>query len=205
MKVILTQEVKGRGAEGDVVDVARGFAVNYLFPRNMAIQATSGNLKQLEQRIHNIRKRDEERTSSASATSESLDGKKVTISAKVGEEGKLFGSVTALMIEEAIREQLGQEVDRKRIETHGHIKTAGEHPIEILIYRDIKAQVVVQVVAEGEPVPTTDVVEVEGVDAGGESFVEVVEESAAQAEADLAIDEATEDVAESADTDEAAE
>ena len=57
MKVILLQELKGRGGEGDVIDVARGFAVNYLFPRKVAVEATSGNLKQLEQRRHNIEKR----------------------------------------------------------------------------------------------------------------------------------------------------
>ncbi|MBI5231848.1 MAG: 50S ribosomal protein L9 [Coriobacteriales bacterium] len=193
MKVILTQEVKGRGAEGDVVDVARGFANNYLFPRSMAIPATSGNLKQLEQRMHNIRKRDEERISGASSLSEALDGKSVTISAKVGEEGKLFGSVTSVMVEEAIREQLGQEVDRKRIETHGHIKEVGEHPVDVTIYRDIKATVTVNVVAEGAPIPTTEVVEVEGVAADDEAFVHVVAESAEQAEAELALEEAVSD------------
>jgi len=191
MKVILTNEVKGRGAEGDVVDVARGFAVNYLFPRDMAIPATSGNLKQLEQRMHNIRKRDESAVEGANAVFNALDGKTVTVTAKVGEEGKLFGSVTSMMVEEAIREQLGQEVDRKRIETHGHIKEAGEHGVDILIYRDIKASVIVNVVAEGA-IPTTEVVEVEGVGADGEAFVEVVEESTEQADADLAVDEAVE-------------
>lgn len=199
MKVILTNEVKGRGAEGDVVEVARGFAVNYLFPRNMAIPATSGNLKQLEQRMHNIRKRDEQAVDGANAILAALDGKTVIVTAKVGEEGKLFGSVTSMMVQEAILEQLGQEVERKRIETHGHIKEAGEHGVDILIYRDIKAHVVVNVVADGAPIPTTEVVEVEGVGADGEAFVEVVEETTAQDDGDVAVDEAADDEAESTD------
>ncbi len=95
MKVILLQELKGRGGEGDVIDVARGFAVNYLFPRNVAIEATPGNLKQLESRMHNIRKRDEARVAEASDLAAALDGKSVGIEAKVGEEGRLYGSVRA--------------------------------------------------------------------------------------------------------------
>ena len=85
MKVILLQELKGRGGEGDVVEVARGFAVNYLLPRKVAIEATSGNLKQLEQRRHNIQKREEQRIGDAESMRSALDGKAVTIVAKVGE------------------------------------------------------------------------------------------------------------------------
>lgn len=149
MKVILLQELKGRGGEGDVIDVARGFAVNYLFPRKVAIEATPGNLKQLEARMHNIRKRDEARVADANELAASLDGKSVGIEAKVGEEGRLYGSVTAQMIEDAIKEQLGVEVDRRKIETHGAIKELGPHEVEVAIYRDVKAHVTVNVVPEG--------------------------------------------------------
>jgi large subunit ribosomal protein L9 len=149
MKVILLQELKGRGAEGDVIEVAHGFAVNYLLPRKVAIEATSGNLKQLEARMHNIRKRDEVRLADAGQLSSSLEGKSVGIEAKVGDEGRLYGSITAQMIEDAIREQLGVEVDRRKIETHGHIKELGAHPVEISIYREVKAQLIVNVVPEG--------------------------------------------------------
>ncbi len=153
MKVILTQELKGRGGEGDVIDVARGFAVNYLLPRKIAIEATPGNLKQLEQRLHNIKKREDARVDGAGSLASALEGKTVTIAAKVGEEGRLFGSVTAPMIHEAILEQLGVDVDRRRIETHGHIKDVGAHVVDVSIYRDIRAQLTVDVVAEGTPVP----------------------------------------------------
>lgn len=175
MKVILLQELKGRGGEGDVIEVARGFAVNYLLPRKVAIEATSGNLKQLEQRRHNIQKREEQRIGSAESLRAALDGKSVTIGAKVGEEGRLFGSITSPMVEEAIREQLGAEVDRRKIETHGHIKEVGPHVVDITVYRDVKAQVTVNVVAEGAQAPEAVATEVEVVAEEGEAFVELTE------------------------------
>jgi len=197
MKVILLQELKGRGGEGDVVEVAHGFAVNYLLPRNIAIQATAGNLKQLSQRSGNIQKRESQRTTEAEGLAGQLNGKVVTVEAKVGEEGRLFGSVTHAMIEAALLEQLGLEIDRRKIETHGAIKVAGPHAIEVSIYRDTKAELTVNVVAEGavaaaSVVPETVVVEVEGIDAEGDEFVEVVEETAEQASTDVALDEAAE-------------
>jgi large subunit ribosomal protein L9 len=190
MKVILLQELKGRGGEGDVVEVARGFAVNYLLPRKVAIEATKGNLKQLEQRRHNIKAREDQRLGSAQALFDKLNGKTVRIEAKVGEEGRLFGSVTSAHIEAAIAEQLGVEVDRRKIETHGHIKETGHHAVDVAIYRDVKAEVVVDVVAEGAPeVPTTVVEVVEGIDAEGGAFVDVVEETAEQAAEDVAVED----------------
>ena len=195
MKVILLQELKGRGGEGDVVEVARGFAVNYLFPRKAAIEATSGNLKQLGQRANNIKKREELRIGDADSLASRINGQTVTIEAKVGEEGRLFGSVTTTLIEAAILAQLGVEVDRRKIETHGHIKDAGPHTIEVSVYREVKAELTVNVVAEGgvitPAVPKTPVAEVEGVDSSGEAFVEVVEETPEQADADVALEEAT--------------
>jgi len=198
MKVILLQELKGRGGEGDVIEVARGFAVNYLLPRKVAIEATPGNVKQLEQRLHNIKKREDQRLNDAGSLASALEGKSVKIFAKVGEEGRLFGSVTAPMVEDAIRDQLGVEVDRRRIETHGHIKEIGPHTVDIAIYRDVKAHLVVDVVAEGSVVTETVVAEVEGVDASGEAFVEIVEETPEQAENEVALEEAADEVAEEA-------
>jgi len=194
MKVILLQELKGRGGEGDVIEVARGFAVNYLMPRKVAIEATKGNLKQLEQRSKNIKVREEGRLSDAEELAASLADKVVTVEAKVGDEGRLFGSVTSTMIEAAIVAQLGVELDKRKIETHGHIKTAGVHPVTVAIYRDVKAELSINVVGEGHvesaPVATTVVAEVEGIGADGEPFVEIVEETAEQAAADVAVDEA---------------
>ena len=85
MKVILLSELRGKGGEGDIVDVAQGYAENYLFPQRIAIAATKGNIKQLEERRHNIAKREEQRIADAEATKAALEGKSVTVEAKVGE------------------------------------------------------------------------------------------------------------------------
>jgi len=149
MKVILTGELKGHGGEGDVIEVTRGFANNYLLPQHKAIPATPGNLKQLEARKHHIEKREAQRLAEAGDYTKLLDGKTVTITVKVGDAGRLFGSVTAPIIVEAIQAAYDVEVDRHKIETHGAIKTIGEHPVEVAVYREIKAHLTVKVVGEG--------------------------------------------------------
>lgn len=150
MKVILTQELKGTGGEGDVVDVARGYAVNYLLPRRLAVEATPGNLKQFEARRGNILKREEARVGEARSLAERLVGGRVVVVAKAGDEGRLFGSVTSAMVVNAIAEQLDVDVDRRKIDVHGHIKTLGEHAVTVQVYRDIKTEVIVAVIPEGE-------------------------------------------------------
>lgn len=145
MKVILLSELKGKGGEGDVVDVAPGFANNYLYPNKIAIPATKGNLKQLEQRKHNIAAREENRIAEANASKAALDTLTVKVEARVGEEGVLFGSVTAAQIAEALKAQADMEIDRRRIELKTAIKTAGEHTVQVSLYRDIKADLTVLV------------------------------------------------------------
>lgn len=171
MKVILLTELKNKGGEGDVVEVARGFFNNYLGPQKMAILATKGNLKQLEQRRGNIAKREEQRIADANALKASLEGKKIMVEAKVGEEGVLFGSVTAQMIVDAVKNDLDIDIDRKRVELRKAIKTAGEHVVALSIYRDIKVDLNLVV---GEP-KAEEVVE--------EEAAEAVEETAETAEA----------------------
>ena len=110
MKVILLGELRGKGGEGDIVDVAQGYAENFLFPNKIAQPATPGNIKQLEERRHNIAKREEQRIADANATKAALDGKLVTVDARIGEEGQLFGSVTTAQIADAIEAQLNVTV-----------------------------------------------------------------------------------------------
>lgn len=148
MKVILLGELRGKGGEGDVVDVAQGYAENFLFPNKMALPATPGNIKQLEERRHNIAKREEKRIADAEAVKAALEGKNVTVDVKVGEEGQLFGSVTTTMIAAAIKDQLGVEVDRKRVERSAAIKQAGIHEVNVNLYREIGATLTVTV---GDP------------------------------------------------------
>lgn len=152
MKVILLQELKGKGGEGDVIDVADGFANNYLLTQGIAIKATKGNLKQLEQRKHNIAKREETRLADAVKLQETLEKTIVKIVAQVGEEGQLFGSVTAQIIADACKEQAGIDVDKRRIELGKPIKMAGEHEVAVSIYREIKGIIKVRVVGEEEVV-----------------------------------------------------
>jgi len=185
MKVILTAEVKGKGHEGDIVEVARGYAVNYLLPRKMAVEATAGAVKQLEARMSNIRKRNEARMTDAQSIAARVDGKAVVIEAKVGQDGKLFGSVTTLMIEEAAAAQLGVDIDHKRVHLPRPIKTAGAHDVSVSIFGEVKATLVVKVIAEGtaadavvEAVPVVEAEEtVEIADAPVEAADEVAEEA----------------------------
>ncbi|MFD0703079.1 50S ribosomal protein L9 [Slackia equolifaciens] len=171
MKVILLTELRGKGGEGDVVDVAPGFFNNYLGPQKMAILATKGNLKQLEQRKSNIAKREEKRIADAEALKASLEGKSIFVEAKVGEEGVLFGSVTAAMVADAVKAETGVEIDRKRLEMGSAIKTAGAHTVALSIYRDIKVELALTVGDKKEEEPVAE----EAVEAA-----EVAEEAATE-------------------------
>ena len=175
MKVVLLDEIKGKGGEGDIIDVAQGYAENYLIPQKLAVAATKGNLKQLEERRNNIEKREAVRLADANALKAKLDGQKVAVDAKVGEEGVLFGSVTAAMIVDAIKAELGVEIDRKRVELGKPIKVAGSHEVEISIYREIKASIVVLVGVEEQAEETVEAEEV-----AAEETAEVETEAAAE-------------------------
>ena len=177
MKVILLGELRGKGGEGDIVDVAQGYAENFLFPNKIAQPATPGNIKQLEERRHNIAKREEQRIADANALKTALDGKLVTVDARIGEEGQLFGSVTTAQIAEAIAQQLNVTVDRKRIARSTSIKTAGRHNVIVELYRDIVATVVVLVGAEDAP---------SAEDAAEEVSTEASEEKATETEVESA-------------------
>ncbi|WP_329934769.1 50S ribosomal protein L9 [Slackia isoflavoniconvertens] len=164
MKVILLTEVQGKGGEGDVVEVARGFFNNYLGPQKKAVLATAGNLKQLEQRRGNIAKREEKRIADAEALKASLEGKKIFVDAKVGEEGVLFGSVTTSMIADAVLAETGVEIDRKRLDIRKAIKTAGEHIVALNIYRDIHVDLQLMVGVKAVEEVEEAVVEAEAVE-----------------------------------------
>ena len=213
MKVILLDEIKGKGTEGDVVDVARGYAVNYLFPRKLATEATSGNLKQLRARSANIEKRELDRKAEAEGIAAKLDGRRVTIEAHAGEGGRLFGSVTGPMIEDAVLQQLDVDIDRKKMDIHGHIKELGEHPIKVRLHSEVSPEIIVVVVAAAvpgaEPAPAAvvaEVVEADVADAEGAETADVVEDAEAVEAADeTAAEEQAEEAAEAAGPEEAAE
>jgi large subunit ribosomal protein L9 len=179
MKVILLKELRGRGGEGDVIDVARGYAKNYLLTQGYAVEATPGNLKQLEQKRNNIAKREEVRLSDAEALAAKLNGANIAVIAQVGDEGQLFGSVGAPAIAEAISAELGIEIDRRRVELGKPIKQVGTYPVSVNIYRTIKATVNVIVKGEGD-------------------IEEILEEAAAEAVVEEVIEEVVEEAIEEA-------
>ena len=194
MEVILLKELRGRGGEGDVINVERGFANNYLLRQGYAIKATPGNLKQLEERRKNIEKREEVRLADANALVEKLNGLDLDIFVQVGEEGQLFGSVTAPMIADAIIAE-GIEIDRRRVELGKPIKALGTFPVEVSIYRDIKATVNVNV--KGEGAAEDEVAEAEAAaeaaeDAVVDAIEEAVEEAVAEAELEAVAEAAVE-------------
>lgn len=153
MEVILRQAVPSLGKEGDVVRVAHGYANNYLIPRGMAVLATRGELKQLEQRRTAIERREAAARSEAQTVADRLSGKTIDISVKVGEEGRLFGSVTPKDIAAAIKEQLQMDVDRRNIDVSEHIKEAGSHEATIHVYPGVEAKITVNVAGEAGTVP----------------------------------------------------
>lgn len=197
MEVILLKELRGRGGEGDVIDVSRGFANNYLLRQGYAIKATPGNLKQLEERRKNIEKREEVRIANANELAEKLNGLNVNVTVQVGEEGQLFGSVTAPMIADAIVEQ-GVEIDKRRVELGKPIKMVGEFPVDVSIYRDIKATVNVvvageQVEGEAAEAIADDITAEQG--SAAEPSAEVQEEALVEAEGAAVVDALAEAVA----------
>ena len=144
MKVILIQEVPHLGRVGDQVDVARGYARNYLIPRQLAVEATSPNLRALEQFKAQVRRREERLRQEAESLAERLRGVIVTIVRPAGEQDRLFGSVTSSDIAEALAQQ-GIELDRKKIAMDGPIKALGTFVVPIRLYRETGAEIQVQV------------------------------------------------------------
>lgn len=172
MKVILTEDVQGLGSTGDVTDVAQGYASNFLIPRKMAVPATPGNLKHWDDKRTWIVKREAASRAEAEAIAAKIEGGKLTIIAKAGEEGRLYGSVTVKDIAAKILDELKVEVDRKKILLPEPIKTAGEHEATVRIYKDVEAKVVVDVVGELEESEAPPV----------EEFVEKLPENMVEAE-----------------------
>jgi large subunit ribosomal protein L9 len=147
MEVILREDVKSLGKAGEMVRVKPGYARNYLLPHGLAFEATEGNKKRIaaETRARNMRSQ-AERGEAERAAAE-LSAVSVTLTGKAGEEGKLFGSITAQDIAAALAAQ-GHQVDRRRIELEHPIKTLGQHAVGVRLHPEVHAEVRVSVVAE---------------------------------------------------------
>lgn len=147
MKIILREDVSNLGRSGEMVSVKDGFARNYLLPRKMAVLANERNVKQLEHEKGVITARQAKLRGAAEAQAKGLGSAQVKISRKVGEQDKLFGSVTALDIAEALAAQ-GKKVDRRAIHLPEPIKSVGTFDVEIRLHRDVNAKIKVEVTPE---------------------------------------------------------
>ncbi|MDX6312458.1 MAG: large subunit ribosomal protein [Streptomyces sp.] len=146
-KIILTNEVSGLGAAGDIVDVKPGYARNYLIPRGFAIAWTKGGEKDVEQIRRARRIRDIHTIEQANSVKGRLEGVKVKLATRAGDAGRLFGSVTPADIAAAIKAAGGPDVDKRRVEIRSPIKTLGSHQVSVRLHPEVAASVDVEVVA----------------------------------------------------------
>jgi large subunit ribosomal protein L9 len=131
MDVILIQDVDNLGAANEVVKVRNGYARNFLIPRKIALEANPSNLKQLEEKMKHVRKKEEKMLAEVNSVISKLKEGPLKIGAKTGTSGKIFGSVTSLQISRAIREQKGYEIDRKKIHIAEDVKELGAYKATI--------------------------------------------------------------------------
>jgi large subunit ribosomal protein L9 len=148
MKVILTDEIRGLGTRGDIITVKDGYARNFLIPKKLAREATTSNLKSVEQEKKKWALLANQEKEVAQKAADSVKGVKVTIQKRVGDTGQLFGSVTANEIADAL-EAKGVHVEKRRIELDHPIKTLGTHDVEVRLHRDVTAHLQVEVVPLG--------------------------------------------------------
>lgn len=147
MEVILMQDLIHAGKRGEVIDVKPGYARNYLLPQGLALEATKANRQYFEQQRASIDAEHAREREGAEGLRERIAAADVVIAKRVGEQDTLYGSVTATEIAEALEAQ-GIEVDRRRIDLEGGIKTLGEHPVRIDLHSEVATEVLVKVVAE---------------------------------------------------------
>jgi len=152
MKVILLEDVAGTGSAGEVVEVKNGYARNKLLPSGVAIEANATNMKTLEHRRAKIAAKKTADKEMAQALADQLDGKQVEFTAKAGEAGKLFGSVTAHDIAEAVTTAFGFEIDRRKVLIDAPLKEVGLHDVRYRIYPEVEATIKVNILSEGAPV-----------------------------------------------------
>lgn len=147
MEIILRQAVENLGKTGDVVNVKAGYARNYLLPHGLAYEATPGNLKRIQQERDRLEAAESERRNTAQGLAEQLEQVSLTFSARVGEEGKLFGSVTATDIAQQLEAQ-GYRIEKRQIDLHEPIKALGVYRVPIRLHADVKPEVRVWVIKQ---------------------------------------------------------
>lgn len=145
MQVILKKDIKGTGKAGDIVNVSDGYARNKLIPSGQAVEATEANKRAIAREKANLAQKIAEEKAAAEAIAKILEQKPIIVKTKVGEGGKLFGSITSMDIAVAIKEQTGNEVDKKKIVLEKPIKEIGTSKIDIKLYQDVTAKIEVRI------------------------------------------------------------
>jgi large subunit ribosomal protein L9 len=149
MKVLLRDDIEGVGRRGDIVEVSRGFARNYLVPTGRAVDAPAGVTEQAAAMRRSRDLRDAKDRDAATTVATVIQAKPITVSARAGAEGRLFGSVTAPDLAEAIHAQTGAVIDRRKIVLHEPIRSVGTHNVSVHLHPDVDADVTIEVSAAG--------------------------------------------------------
>jgi large subunit ribosomal protein L9 len=148
MQVILIQDVNNLGGANEVVTVKNGYARNFLIPQKLAVEASSSNIKQLAERLKQIKKKEDKMLAELNKVVAALQSGPLTIGAKTGTTGKIFGSVTTVQVSKAIREQKGYEIDRRRIQLLDDIKELGSFKAKVDFGNGNETEISLEIVAE---------------------------------------------------------
>ena len=146
MKVILNQDVKGKGKAGDIVNVSDGYARNFLLPKGLAKEANASNLNSANLSKKAAQHRKEQEKQAAIALGEKLKGMTVEVKGKAGDGTKLFGSITSAEIADAIKDATGYEIDKRKVVLNSSIKELGEYEIGLRIYQEMLINMKINVV-----------------------------------------------------------
>jgi large subunit ribosomal protein L9 len=147
MEIILKEDIQGLGYKNDLIDVKSGFGRNYLIPQGKALIASASNKKVLTENLKQAAHKIEKVKTEAEALAKKIGEKSITLKAKVGEKGKIFGAITTLQVADSLKE-MGIEIDRKKITFQSEIKFIGDYTAVLDIHKDIKHELSISVVAE---------------------------------------------------------
>ena len=145
MKVVLLEDVKSLGKKGDIVEVSEGYAINFIIPKKKGVEANQENLNTLKLQKANEEKIAKEKLEAAKELAAKLNEASVSLTIKGGKDGRTFGSVSSKEIEEAIKSQLGLEIDKKKLVIAEPIKTFGNHEVKVKLHKDVTAALKVKV------------------------------------------------------------
>ena len=148
-KVLLREDVDDLGARGEIVRVKAGYARNYLLPRNLAVEASAGNVKGIESERAALLKKEAKERSTAEGQAQQIGALQLEFRRKAGEQGALYGSVTSMDVAEALHER-GYEIDRHRIHLREPLKRVGEYTVPVRLHREVTIELKVRVAPEGE-------------------------------------------------------